>query len=133
MAYSYSTSKATYNMGGRVYWVLTVTELAVTGATDEYTLTGLPVVFQVINVSSTLTPGSTGSATTVDPQLGDLTNTNNVFENTTAGATTNEYPSAAKSSNAARSLFGRSKANGTIAGAGSPKIVTRIVLVEGLI
>lgn len=132
MAYANSVTKQTYHYGNKVYWILTVTETGVTGSTDEWSYGGMPAIYQVLHVDCILTAGS-GNATSVDPQLGDATNSNNIFENTTASASTSENLTAASgvALGASRTIYGRAKANGTTAGV-TGKIVTRIGLVEGV-
>ena len=74
-----------------------------------------------------LVAGVGGTATTVDPELGIATTTKEVFENGAAAATTTNLN--LSKAYTARTLFGRSGANGTTAGAGS--ITTTITILEG--
>lgn len=129
MAYAHADVKTTYRLGGRNYILVTITETGLTGITNEHHITGLPAICQVVSVVSTLTIGG-GTATQVDPQLGDKTNSNNVFENTTPSAATREYPSAAISTSATQDLYWRAKCDGTTGVNGG--VVSRVVLVEGL-
>jgi hypothetical protein len=130
MAYAATSTVTKTKRGGKTYWIISIVETGLVDTTNEYRITGLPEILQVVAVSSVLTVGG-GTATQVDPQLGDLTNTNNVFENTTASASTNEYPTAAISSNLTGSMFWRAKCNGTTSGAGAG-VKSRVVFVEGL-
>ena len=130
MAYAHSDVKKTWTYGGRKYIQVTVTETGLTGITNEHHIQQLPALFQVLAVTSVLTIGG-GSATQVDPQLGDKTGSNDVFENTTPGTSTRELPTAAKSASAGQDLFWRAKCDGTTGVSGG--VVSQIWLIEGFL
>lgn len=112
MAYEATATVAERQIAGEAYVVVTLVETGVTGATDEKEITGLPSVGTVTYVKSTLAAGG-GTATTVDPQLGESANTDNVWACASAAATAREANLDARYHSAGRSLFWQSNANGT--------------------
>lgn len=128
MAYASAVVPSIEVVNGRRYRIYTVTETGVTAATDEYQLTDVPVVGRVVGYRAVLTAGVGGTATTIDPELGEVTTGKNLFENGAAAATVRAFP-AVVTCPTGGILYGRSGANGTTAGAGC--IVSVIVIAEG--
>jgi hypothetical protein len=130
MAYAQTSTVTRRRFGQRDAVIVTITETGVTGSTDDWSVNNLPAIGVLVKVSCNLTAG-TGSATTVDPQVGDGNALNNIYENTTAAAFTKEYTgvTAGIFGLVDGTLYGRSKANGTVSGVGT--IVTTLWILEG--
>lgn len=127
MAYA-QTSVVTKSLtGSHFHTKVVITETGVTGATDEWSVDNMVMIGTLVKVKSVLTAGA-GSATSVDPQVGDEAGLNNIFENTTASASTSQYLASTAGVFALSNgtLYGRSKANGT-----ADTIVTTIWITEG--
>jgi len=102
-----------------------VTESGVTGATDEYTLT-VPEIGRVVGITAVGT-FTAGTATSIDPQLGETSGGTEVWQNGTAAAAVRDRtvrPYVAT----ANTLYGRSGANGTIT---TGSVVTTIYIAVG--
>jgi hypothetical protein len=126
MPYAATIARDSTVIGGVAYVVVTVTETGNTGVGDEKEITGLPVIGTVVHVNSAMTLGAGSSATQIDPQLGEVTNSNAVWENTTAGTSMRETQLTKAYYSAAGSLFWRAKADGTLGTNGT--IVSTIVV-----
>jgi hypothetical protein len=112
MAYAATFTVSERQINGEAYAVVALTETGVTGATDEKEITGLPALGTVVYVKSVLAAGG-GTATTVDPQLGETTNTDTVWAGAAAAATVREADLDKRYYSSGRSLFWQSNANGT--------------------
>lgn len=128
MAYDATVTHTESMFGGRRYHIYTVTETGVALATNEFQLTSVPKVGYIVAYRAVLTPGVGGTATTIDPELGEVTTGKDRWENGAAAATIRAFL-AVVTVPTDGILYGRSGANGTTAGAGS--IVSTIVIAEG--
>lgn len=129
MAYDATVTLTQYQIAGQAYTKVTITETGNTGTSDEKEITGLPPLGVVTHVKSTLATGGSGvTATQVDPQLGEVTNSNAVWENTSAGTGPREG-NLSKNYVSSGSLFWRAKADGNIGSTGT--IVSTIVIKHG--
>ena len=102
-----------------------VTETGITGATDEYTLS-VPEIGRVVGITAVGT-FTAGTATSIDPRLGETSGGVEVWENGTAAASVRDRtvrPYVAT----ANALYGRSGANGTITTGG---VVTTVYIAVG--
>ena len=122
------SSHTTRRAGGRTFHIVAISETGVTGASNEWTLTGLPFVGTVVEVDVTLTAGN-GTATTVDPEIGETTTGTEVFINGAAGASVHNDDDNPFTTITDGTLYGRSGANGTTGTTGS--IATRLTIAEG--
>lgn len=115
MAYAGTfTTRAFHLPGGEEYLVVSITETGNTGVGDELELTGMPYIGTVTEVYCTLTTGAGASATQVDPQIGEDTNTNTVYENASAGTAPHSGSLQKYYTVLDGSLWWRAKANGTL-------------------
>lgn len=128
MPFAATVVVADRQIAGEAYVVVTITETGNTATSDEKELTGLPEIGEIVYVRSTLTIDG-GTATEIDPQLGEVTNSNAVWENTTAGTSMREATLAKRYYSSGRSLFWRSKCNGTVGAAGG--VVSTIIIKAG--
>lgn len=124
MAYAAAYSAETLYIGGRRHLALVVTETGVTGNTHEWSHQGVKVGTLTFH-KCVLTAGD-GSATTIDPQVGEATGTASVYENGAAAALTRAAPDARYY---AGTVYGKSMANGTTGTTGT--IVTTMIFAEG--
>ena len=128
MAYASTVTRTRARVAGKVYHKIVVAETGVTLATNEYTLTGLPLRGTVVEHRCVLATGGAGiTATVVDPELGAATTTKELFENGTAAATTTNL-NLSKGFNGP-TLYGRSGSDGNIGSTGT--ITTTITIMEG--
>ena len=127
MAYASTVTRTRSRQGRQKLHIITVVETGVVDAASEFTVDNLPQRGTIVEHRAVLVAGVGGTATTVDPELGIATTTKEIFENGTAAATTTNLN--LSKGYTARTLFGRSGANGTTAGAGS--ITTTITVLEG--
>jgi hypothetical protein len=127
MAFAATVVVEPLQVAGEAYVRVTITETGNTGTTNEKEITGLPEVGELTYVSSVLTIDG-GTATEIDPQLGEVTNSNAVWENTTASTSAREA-ALAKRYVTSGSLFWRSKCNGTVGAAGG--VVSTLIIKAG--
>lgn len=131
MAYAYTIdSQRTRRAGGQTFHIVEITETGVTAATDEYTITGLPFVGTVVEKDVVLTAGD-GTATTVDPELGETTTGTEIWVNGAAAASVHDDGSDPFTTVTDGTIYGRSGANGNTGTTGS--IATRLTILEGRI
>lgn len=128
MAFDATVTVEPLQIAGEAYVRVTITETGNTGTTNEKELTGLPKVGELTYVRSALTIDG-GTATEIDPQLGEVTNSNAVWENTTAGTSAREAALAKRYVSASGSLFWRSKCNGSVGAAGG--VVSTLIIKAG--
>ena len=135
MAYAATVELSEIQAGGEAYTVVTVTETGVTGATDETQIDNLPQLGTVTEVHSTLTAGG-GTATTVQPRLGEIAGGNSVYAAGSAAAyshsgTLSKVYSDIDTGSKFRSgrLYWSARANGTTTGSG--QVVSQIVIKHG--
>jgi hypothetical protein len=128
MAFAATVDVNEVQIGGVPYVIVTITETGNTGTSNEKELTGLPELGEITYVKSTLTIDG-GTATQIDPQLGEVTNSDAVWANTTAGTSMREAALAKRYVSSGRSLFWRSQCNGTVGAAGG--VVSTIVIKAG--
>lgn len=128
MAYAGAFTVSPFSTREADYLIVTITETGNTGVGDELELTGLPRLGTVTMVYTAMTTGAGATATQIDPQIGELTNTNTVYENATAG-TSAHSGTVSKVYATAGSLFWRAKANGTLGANGT--VVSTVVVKVG--
>lgn len=131
MAYAAAETRTEARLGGSLYLKIVIVETGVTAATDEYTMTSLPLRGTVVEHRCVLATGGAGiTATTVDPELGAATTTKEIFENGAAAASpTNLNLSKGFTG---PTLYGRSGAGGGGGNIGSTgTITTTITIMEG--
>lgn len=114
---------------GERYFDISITETGNTGTSDEAEITGIPTLGTVTHVDTTLTTGSGSTATQVDPQIGEATNSNSVYENATAGTTALSGTIAKTYVATGNKLYWRAKANGTLGTGG--QVVSRVTIKAG--
>jgi hypothetical protein len=125
MAYSFGTpTKQTVTAGDRVFTVVTVSETGITGASDEWSVSGLPLVGTVTEVDHVLTPGA-GTASTSDPRISETTGNADVFDNGTPAASIRDT-SNHRFTVLDGKLYGSARANGS-----ADSAVTRITIAHG--
>lgn len=110
MPYAATATIEHHQINGEGYVYLTISETGVTGATDEKEIVGLPEIGEITYVSSALTAGA-GTATTIQPQSGEVAGSSAVWSAAAAGATVREAALAKRF--VGGTLFWQSNANGT--------------------
>lgn len=124
MAYNAAVTYAQKVMAGRSYTIATVLETGVVDNTHEFQVEG-PILGSLTFHRAALTAGD-GTATTIDPQVGESTGTKAVYENNAAAASSR---SAVRSSYYVSDgiLFGKSMANGST---GTTGFITTVLVLE---
>jgi hypothetical protein len=129
MAYAATITSVRKIIEGIRYWIFTITETGNTGVGDEADIEGVPTVGTVTHVQSTVTLGGGATATQADPQIGEATNSNSVYENATAGLTPDSGSIGKTFVATDNTLTWRAKADGTLGTGGT--IVSKVVIREG--
>lgn len=111
-------------VAGRRTLVLTISETGVTGSSDEKEITDLPIVGTVTDIECDLAAGA-GSATSVDPRIGEAAGGAEVFDNGTPGDPVRDQTNRRYTSTG-RNLYWSARANGT-----ADTITTKLTIVEG--
>jgi hypothetical protein len=128
MAYAAAISgPVVADISGRRHLVYTVTETGITGSSDEWSISDVPVCGRVTEIDAVLTK-DTGTVTTIDPRIGETTGGAEVFDNGSAGTSihdTSDHRFTATS----RTLYGGARANGTLTGTST--VVTRVTVLAG--
>lgn len=128
MAYAAAETRTEARLGGRLYLKIVIVETGVTVATNEYTLTSLPLRGTMVEHRCVLATGGAGiTATAVDPELGAATTTKEIFENGAAAASTTNLNQSKGFTGP--TLYGRSGSDGNIGSTGT--ITTTITIMEG--
>ena len=129
MAYAFEvTSHTTKRCGGQTFHIVLITETGITSVNDEYTITGLPFVGTVVEKDVTLTAGN-GTATTVDPALGELAAGSEIWVNGAAAAQVHDDEADPYTAVTPGTIYGRSVCNGNTGTTGS--VATRLTIMEG--
>ena len=130
MAYSGTSTVVQKVLGGRRYFIVTLTETEARD-TSEATITGLPVIGRILDVHATKTAG-TGA--TIDPEAGraaawtDLTQ-NEIWQNGSAAAHIDAQPGKPYYSSTG-TIYWRSTPSDATA---DHSITTQITIVEGAV
>lgn len=129
MAYSSTVTKTKeWGVGGRKLVAYTIVESGVTGSSNEWTITGAPPFGEVLLTETAFSAGFAGSATTVQPRLGETTTGTEIYS-AGAGAASDRSVTTRRYYLSGGTFYGSSRANGTVT---SGTITTYVVIGEGV-